>query len=193
MGKCADFEVVNKMTKSTFVRELPKPTAPPMQQSPAQDAQSVERHARIADKPMSYEDMLNESNFHDIANDDEKMYRQIHDIPDDDPHMTNAVTTIVQRHVPEIWSPARATAFAHEFKLVPGFAQTSRSMTPVACHRISIFQNNATNSQIHQRHAPTKAELCGLQSNVHIVFNDARVESSKDERHQVPGSVRRKR
>ena len=35
------------------VRELPEPTAPPMQQGPAQDAPSVERPSRITDEPMS--------------------------------------------------------------------------------------------------------------------------------------------
>ena len=93
-----------------------------MQQGPAQDAPSVERPSRITDEPMSYEDMLNESNFHDIVNEDEEMYRQIDDIPDDDSNMINAVISIVQNHVSEIWSPPRVTALAHEFKLVPGFA-----------------------------------------------------------------------
>ena len=72
--------------------------------------------------PMSWEDMLQENNFHDIVNDDEEMYGEIGDVSIEDQDMVNQIIGIVQNHVSEVWSPPRVTKLAHEYDLKPGFS-----------------------------------------------------------------------
>ena len=71
---------------------------------------------------MTWDDMLNENNFHDVVNNDEEMYAAITDVMNDDHDMVNQIIGIVQNHISEVWSPPRVTKLAGEFKLSAGFA-----------------------------------------------------------------------
>ena len=52
--------------------------------------------------PASWDDMLNENNFHDMANNDEETYTAINEIPNNDHDMINQIIGIVQNHVSEL-------------------------------------------------------------------------------------------
>lgn len=71
---------------------------------------------------MSWEEALNENNFHDIVNDGSEMYDAIESIPLYADGMANQVMAKAQNHVSEVWSPPRITKQASQFGLNPGFA-----------------------------------------------------------------------
>ena len=71
---------------------------------------------------MSWEQILDENNFHDIVNDDADMYAEIDSLPGDTDNMVAKIIGIVQNHVSEVWSQPRVTKLAKEFGLSPGFA-----------------------------------------------------------------------
>ena len=64
---------------------------------------------------MSWEEMLDENNFHDIVNDDADMYAEIESLPGDTDKMVAKMIGIVQHHVAEVWSQPRVTKLAKSF------------------------------------------------------------------------------
>ena len=62
--------------------------------------------------PLSYEDTLMENDFHDVMNQDQAMYDDMHSVPDVSDDMIGSIIGIVQKHVSEVWSPPRVTALA---------------------------------------------------------------------------------
>ena len=78
--------------------------------------------ANNAPKPMRWDEMLEENDFHDIVNDDTEMYDAIEALPMDSEDLADQVINVVQNHVSEMWSPPRVTKLAHRFGLSAGFA-----------------------------------------------------------------------
>ena len=97
--------------------------ATPRMSAPSSDPVhgSIGEPPRLQKPPMSYEDMLEENDFHDMVNQDQEMYDAIEAIPTGD-DMVGSIIATVQKHVSEVWSPPRVTALAHEYGLTPGSA-----------------------------------------------------------------------
>ena len=76
----------------------------------------------VESETKSWEERLEENNFHDIVNDDSDMYAEIEAVPSEDEDMVTQIIGIVQNHVSEVWSPPRVTKLAEEYGLSAGFA-----------------------------------------------------------------------
>ena len=74
------------------------------------------------EKPMTWDQVLDENDVHEVVNADAKMYAEIDALPMDDENMVNNLIAIVENHVSGVWSPPRIAKLAHEFCLKPGFA-----------------------------------------------------------------------
>ena len=134
--------------------EIPTPVAQPSTpeiQAPSQDMSNA------ASAPASYEDMLNEKNFHDIVNQDQDMYDAIDAIPNDQDDMVNSIVAAVQKHVSEVWSPPRVTAFASEYGLSLGQHTTSRP-------RMNLATLDTLTSLIRGTYASRKSSRRGQHS-----------------------------
>ena len=78
---------------------------------------------RIMDPPgMTWEQIMEENDFHDIVNNDAEMDDAIENIPSDSDDLADQVMSVVQSHVSEVWSVPRVTKLAHQFGLNAGFA-----------------------------------------------------------------------
>ena len=75
-----------------------------------------------SDPTLSWEERLQENDFHDVLNMDDEMYDEIENIPMTDDNIADQMLGIISNHVSEVWSPPRVTKLAHEFGLNPGFS-----------------------------------------------------------------------
>ena len=82
----------------------------------------IEPKVKDDEEPMTWEQMLEEQNFHDVVNADDEMYQEIDDIPMDSEDIADRMISVIQNHVSELWSPPRVTKLASEYGLSPGFA-----------------------------------------------------------------------
>ena len=73
-------------------------------------------------RQLSWEEVLEENDFHDIVNDDAEMYNEIENIPIDSENLADQIMAVMKNHVSEVWSQPRVTKLAHEFGLSAGFA-----------------------------------------------------------------------
>lgn len=110
---------VDNNAASSPCEEIHTPVAQPI--TPELQVRS-QRMPNAVNAPTSYEDMLNENMFHDVANQDQDMYDAIGAIPIDQDDMVNNIVATFQRHVSEVWSPPRMTASSPEYGLSPGSA-----------------------------------------------------------------------
>ena len=97
----------------------PQPT---IVMEPDSRSSQEEPNTKHEDVPMSWEQMLDERNFHDVVNADDQMYTDIDDIPMDSVDLTERIIGVIQNHVSEVWPQPRETKLAYEFDLSPGFA-----------------------------------------------------------------------
>ena len=73
-------------------------------------------------KQMSWEEMLEENDVHDVVNNDSDMYDTIEGTPMDSEDLADQVIAVVQNHVSEVRSPPRVTRLASQIGLSAGFA-----------------------------------------------------------------------
>ena len=73
-------------------------------------------------RQLSWDELLEENDFHDIVNDDAEMYNDIEEIPIDSGDLADQVMAVMRNHVSQVWSQPRVTSLAHEFGLNAEFA-----------------------------------------------------------------------
>ena len=64
-------------------------------------------------RQLSWDELLEENDFHDIVNDDAEMYNDIEEIPIDSDDLADQVMAVMRNHVSEVWSQPRVTRLAH--------------------------------------------------------------------------------
>ena len=102
-------------TPPTPVAGEPRIREAPMPENPSEP--------RIRDPPnMTWEQITEENDFHDVVNNDAEMYDAIGNIPSDSDNMADQMMSIVQNHMSEVWSVPRVTNLVHKFGLNAGFA-----------------------------------------------------------------------
>ena len=91
-------------------------------QEPVHQDAALEQVPVEENKPMTWEECMDENDFHDLVNDDSNLYNELDDIPMDDVDLVGKMIAIITNNVSEVWSPPRVTKLAHEYGLVPGFS-----------------------------------------------------------------------
>ena len=97
-------------------------TPPTPRNEPNDNSMSNEPDTNSQEVPMTWEETLEEQNFHDIVNTDDQMYKDIDDVPMDSEDIAGQMIGIINSHVSEVWSQPRVTKLASEYGLTPGSA-----------------------------------------------------------------------